>query len=219
MSGYRPDNGFDGLMAKVRQELSEASGKPKPATTPKPAPQNMKTVEEPQLEAEDVGMEDYSEEDLNATPAKPAPKSKSKDDKRYAVREVPDKEVQNPVPAKESKDGFLLLCNNCFKTTRNTEEICTECRSNMVERIVESDPTEIYGTTDKGPDKKAYKCPKYRTEEIANVVLHALQDFGGYWHTETVPSAAGTHYEFISGEHPKVKVYIEKSDPELPKED
>lgn len=134
MSGYRPDNGFDGLMAKVRQELREASGQPKPATTPKPVPQNMNTVEEPKLEAEDVGVEDYSGEDLNSTPPKPAPKSQSKDDEKYAVREVPDTEVQNPAPAKESKGG-LYLCNNCFTTFRNTEGVCTKCRSNIVEMI------------------------------------------------------------------------------------
>lgn len=134
--GYRPDNGFDGLMAKIRQELREASGQLKQATTPKSVSQNMGTVEEPKLEADDVGVEDYSEEDLNSTPPKPAPKSQSKDDDRYAVKEVPDKAVQNPVSAKESK-GYLLLCNNCFKTCRNIEDICTECRSNMVERIVE----------------------------------------------------------------------------------
>lgn len=261
MSGYRPDNGFDGLMARVRQELKEA-GQPKPATAPIPAPQNMKTVEEPKLEAEDVGAEDYSEEDLNSTPAKPAPKSQSKDDDRYAVKEVPDKAVQNPAPAKESK-GHLLLCNNCFKTCRNTEDICTECRSNMVERIVEdskppfackeggltpglkdADVLRKYTASvaqvgedkaiqqtaqdlDLSPDevqrivgasKAEVTEGEVRTEEIANVILHALQDFGGYWHTETQTSAAGNHYEFISTDFPKVKAYIEKADTELPEE-
>lgn len=98
MSGYRPDNGFDGLMKLVRKELEEAS-----SMASKPTPQNMKTVQEPQLDAEDIGMEDYSEEDLNSTPPKKSPKSKSKDDDRYAVRRVPDKEVQNPAPKKEFK--------------------------------------------------------------------------------------------------------------------
>jgi len=99
MSGYRPDNGFEGLMNLVRQELNEDTSQ----STRTPAPQNVKTLQEPELDAEDVGMEDYSEEDLNKMPPQKAPKSKSKDDDRYSVREVPDSEVQNPAPKKESK--------------------------------------------------------------------------------------------------------------------
>lgn len=206
MYGFRPDNGFSGLMAKVRQELKEAEQS-------KPVPQNTKTVEKPELNAEDIGMEDYSEEDLNATPPKPAPRSKSKDDERYAVKEVPDKDVQNPAPAKESK-GYLLLCNNCFKTCRNTEDICTECRSNMVERIVEDVTSSGSKFVEQMDDEEKSAD---QTEEIANVILRSLQDFGGYWHTETAPSAVGTHYEFISTDFPKVKVYIEKLGPEMPR--
>ena len=255
MSRYRPDNGFEGLMGLVRQELNEAD-KPKPATTP--APQNMRTVEEPVVEPEELGVEDYSEEDLNATPAKPAPKSKSKDDDRYKIREVPDKEVQNPVPKKESK-GALYLCNNCFKTFRANEAICSHCRSNIVEAVVQEafDPQTIsrFGTppdddTGGSGSEKGYACPKCkgrfssqelgrgqtcpdcdvpvkvmreskvvegadRTEEVANAILHGLQPLD-YWHTETVPSAAGTHYEFITTDGPKIKAYIEKPDPDLP---
>jgi len=167
MLSYRPDDEFSGFMDKVRKQLKEAEQL-------NPDSQKKKDEEKPELDAETIGVEDYSEEDLNATPPKPAPRSKSKDDERYAVKEVPDKDVQNPAPAKESK-GYLLLCNNCFKTCRNTEDICTECRSNMVERIVEDVTSSGSKSVEQMDDEEKSAD---QTEEIANVILRTLVGIG-----------------------------------------
>lgn len=136
MSGYRPDNGFSGLMTKVRQELKEA------ATSKLAHPQNVTTNEEPQIDAEELGVEEYEDEDLNKVPPQKAPVSKSKKDPRYAVRLVKDTEIENPAKTKLESKGDLYLCNNCFKTFRNTEGVCTECRSNIVERVVNEEPID-----------------------------------------------------------------------------
>ena len=229
MSGYRPDNGFEGLMAHVRSELKEDKLVP--------APQNMNTVEEPEVDPEEIGVEDYSEEDLNSTPAKPAPKSKSKDDDRYKIREVPDKEVENPAPKKEAKTGKgdLYLCENCYKTFRSHEAICPHCRSNIVERVVVEDknpvpkkklprfkrPSEeermaqrmrnfkaITGQDPPGKKDEAVTEGEDRAEEIANAIARALQPLD-YWHTQTMDTTDGVEEEFITTGGPKVRVIIE----------
>lgn len=65
--------------------------------------------------------------------------------------------------SKQTKKGKqLYLCNECFKTFRANESICTHCQSENVERIVlqegEDSPGERDGT---GPAKSSYQKRKY----------------------------------------------------------
>jgi len=92
------------------------------------------------LKAEEIGVEDYSDQELNGPKAKAT--SKSKKDPRYARRDVPDKETENPKPqkaAKEHKENnkhTLYLCNECYKTFRNNEAVCLHCKSKIVEKVI-----------------------------------------------------------------------------------
>jgi hypothetical protein len=194
MQGYRPDNGMHNLMRYVRASMKVNEEKSSVS-------QNVHTVEEPEFDVEEKDLEDYSKEELN-DPKKPAPKSKSKDSK-YAVTEVPDSAVQNLKPKKESKvdeKGDLHLCNNCFKTFRNDESVCTHCRSNIVEKIVQE-----YEEED-SDDSPALSPPKSKAV-IAN---HAYQGLAkiGYWHTETISHPDREDYEFIGTDLPKVIVSV-----------
>ena len=74
-------------------------------------PSTMQPQEKPDIDAEDYGVEDYSDQDLNKQDAKP--KSKSQKDPKYAVRQVPDKEVGNSKmilkDSAEVKEGIFEL--------------------------------------------------------------------------------------------------------------
>jgi len=115
-------NGMVGLMNILRETMAEEGGYG-------PAPQNMKTTEEPQLDSEALGVEDYSEEDLN-DPKKKAPTSKSKKDPRYTVKEVPDKDVQNPPTQKTKEAVDVETCPTCKGPMGRTKEgvlYCPKC--------------------------------------------------------------------------------------------
>lgn len=95
-------------------------------------PQTVPVKEKPDIEAEDFELEDYSEEDLTKV------KSKSLKDEDHKVKEMPDKDFQNP-PVKKTKESLdvpLCLCNNCHSTFRSAGKSCPKCYSNMTERIV-----------------------------------------------------------------------------------
>jgi len=96
-------------------------------------PQQTPADKKPENTPEEIGMEDYSDQELNGPKAKP----KLKNDKTW--KEVPDKDTQNPKPkaaAKENKKSDLYLCNACFKTFRSNESKCTFCSSELVEKVV-----------------------------------------------------------------------------------
>jgi len=122
IGAFRPDNGMIGLMDILRETMAEEGGYG-------PAPQNMKTTEEPQLDSEALGVEDYEEEDLN-DPKKKAPTSKSKKDPRYTVKEVPDKDVQNP-PSQKTKEAVdVETCPTCKGPMGKTKDgilYCPKC--------------------------------------------------------------------------------------------
>lgn len=200
LSSFNKNSQFANIMRLVREEgvdlpnLNEAAKEI--ASGVKPAPQNMKTVEEPKVTIEDLDLEDYSEEDNTKKVI-----SKSKKDPRFSIKELPkklanqelkDSKVQEdislntyivkvkhdkgiskikttasnekaakdkimkaegcPLEAiesvtliKESK-GDLYICNNCFKTFRNTEDSCIHCYSNIVERIVTKEESKVQET-------------------------------------------------------------------------
>lgn len=200
LSSFNKNSQFSNIMRLVREEgvdlpnLNEAVKEI--ASEVKPAPQNMKTVEEPEVTVEDLDLEDYSKEDNTKKVV-----SKSKKDPRFSIKELPkklanqelkDSKVQEdislntyivkvkhdkgiskikttasnekaakdkimkaegcPLEAiesvtliKESK-GDLYICNNCFKTFRNTEDSCIHCYSNIVERIVTKEESKVQET-------------------------------------------------------------------------
>lgn len=200
LSSFNKNSQFANIMRLVREEgvdlpnLNEAAKEI--ASEVKPAPQNMKTVEEPEVTVEDLDLEDYSKEDNTKKVV-----SKSKKDPRFSIKELPkklanqelkDSKVQEdislntyivkvkhdkgiskikttasnekaakdkimkaegcPLEAiesvtliKESK-GDLYICNNCFKTFRNTEDSCIHCYSNIVERIVTKEESKVQET-------------------------------------------------------------------------
>jgi len=97
------------------------------------APQNTKTVEEPEADPEDMGLEDHDKDDFNKAGAKIKPDSEA--NKELAIEEVPEDKTQRLDSSKNESTDPLWLCNNCDKTFRNTVEECTFCLSNIVERI------------------------------------------------------------------------------------
>jgi len=182
---YRPDTGFGDLLNIIREDpeyvnLNESSKeKDKQATKPEDntdAPQNMNTVNEPEVDLDKLDLEDYDKDDFNK-PGKEVP-SKSKKNIKYKITDAPKtlgnqvlkdskEEADDKWPVAEdacpkcgeelimdpdtgdqrcpicgygrkAKNESLYLCNNCFKTFRNTEASCTECASNIVEMIVEA---------------------------------------------------------------------------------
>lgn len=89
----------------------------------------------PNVDHESVGVETYEDDDLNKV------KSQTPKNKKFAVRQVKDKEVETPIPTvksptKESRTGTLYLCNECYRTFRNIEAKCIHCPSTSVESIV-----------------------------------------------------------------------------------
>lgn len=111
-----------------------------------PVPQTMGETDEPNICPDSQGMEDYTDEDLD----KVEDKTKDTD---LALREVPDKELENPKPKKESRTRPnlpLRLCNKCFKTFRSVIAEC-KCGSKDVELITpvrEREHSDIVGDAD-----------------------------------------------------------------------
>lgn len=105
-------------------------------------PGTMKPNEKPDINAEDQGMEDYSDEDM----------TKAKDKTtgtEMGLREVPDKELEDQKHAKESKTrrgiGIreqLRFCNGCNKTFRSNEAKC-RCGSSKTEPIGEREYSDM----------------------------------------------------------------------------
>ena len=133
---FQDDHGGVRRVTDLYGETNEAKEKDK---QDKPedsidAPQNMKTVKEPVVDLDKMDLEDYDKEDFNKS-GKEVP-SKSKKNPKYKVTEVP-KKLENQMLKDSTQNESLYLCNNCFKTFRNTEASCTECCSNIVEKIAE----------------------------------------------------------------------------------
>jgi len=115
-------------------------------------PQTMKPQEKPDVKASDHSMEDYSGEDLDK------PKDKGKET-GACIREVPDKELQQINDKSEKCDKKrikrhkkikeqLRLCNECGKTFRSNESLCTGCKSEKTEKIgiKEREHSDMCGT-------------------------------------------------------------------------
>lgn len=167
--GFRPDDPFRSLMKIIREDpesphrqLKEEKEKKVPA-----APQNMRTVEEPEVPAEKVDdLENYDKEDFN-TPGKKV-KSKTPDNPNLAVKEEPENKQQMLKDSKQ--EGDLFLCNNCCKTFRALEESCPHCFSNIVEKIVaiqEASPVQGDWLDDKNQDSEPEQEPEHEMETIA----------------------------------------------------
>jgi hypothetical protein len=123
----------DGEYHKTGLTITEASKKLAPSAK---VPQQTPMQSKPDVDHEALGVETYEDEDLTKV------KSQTPKNAKYAVRKVADKEVETPIPVvkpptKESKIGTLYLCNECFKTFRNTKAKCIHCPSIAVEPIVQ----------------------------------------------------------------------------------
>jgi len=154
---FRPDDSFRSLMQIIREDEESEYTEPKRTKTP----QNMKTIEEPEADPEEMDLEDHDKDDFNQ-PGKQV-KSKTPKNPKYAIKEVPEDKKQKINGSKNESKGDLYLCNHCFKTFRNIEASCTECLSNIVEKIIQESPKPeheaeiIYGVEDKILGGKADK--------------------------------------------------------------
>jgi hypothetical protein len=105
---WRGDESFCDFLKILREDKGVKKAiKP----TVREVPATMQPQEKPDIDAEDYGVEDYSDQDLNKQDVKP--KSKSQKDPKYAIRQVPDKETENPKmvlkDSTEVKEGIFEL--------------------------------------------------------------------------------------------------------------
>jgi len=102
------------------------------------APQTMHTQEDPNIEAEDYNMEDYSKDDLEKVKSKTEDVTKEvKDDELVQKPAKPsDKVTKESKNIKENISHPLHLCNECSRTFRNSKRICLYCSSGDVLPIV-----------------------------------------------------------------------------------
>ncbi len=132
--GFRPDDSFRSLINIIREDpespirqLNEE--KEKKVQT---APQNMRTIQEPEVNPEDISdLQDLGKEEKGKKSKPTSPDSK------YAVKEEPENKQQILKDSKQ--EGDLYLCNNCFRIFRSLEESCPHCFSNIIERIVKEE--------------------------------------------------------------------------------
>lgn len=93
------------------------------------APQTMQSDSEVVSPAEEIGMEDYSEDDLEKVDSKSAEQ----------INPIKDADVEyKPEAKKKAKESRevdkhpLYLCNECCKTFRNNQHVCILCESKNV---------------------------------------------------------------------------------------
>jgi hypothetical protein len=133
---FRKDETFGDFLHILREDKATSSKtilEEDEANKPDEAPQNTKTVEEPEIDLEDLGLEDHEKDDFNKAGAKVKPDSEENKDK--AIEEVPEDKTQRLDSSKNESTDILWLCNNCDTTFRNNVNECIHCLSNMVERI------------------------------------------------------------------------------------
>jgi hypothetical protein len=133
---FRKDESFGDFLHILREDKETTDRKiheEDKKDEPSQAPQNLKTEEEPEVDPEDLDLEDHDKDDFNKAGAKIKPDSDANKD--LAIEEVPEDKKQRIDGSKNESKDPLWLCNNCDKTFRNSVDECIFCLSNMTERI------------------------------------------------------------------------------------